>query len=102
MNPIGLLVTAIGLLVVGLVIAYKKSDTFRAIVQAAFRAAASVVLAAVSGILSAFEKLFSAASHIPGIGGAMSSVAGASPTPAVTSTVSAPAWPRSRRRSAPR
>jgi hypothetical protein len=37
-NPIGLVVAAIALLVAGLIIAYKKSDTFRAIVQAAFRA----------------------------------------------------------------
>lgn len=32
-NPIGLVVTAIALLVAGLVLAYKKSDTFRAIVN---------------------------------------------------------------------
>lgn len=37
-NPIGLVITAIALLAAGLVLAYKKSDTFRAIVQAAFRA----------------------------------------------------------------
>lgn len=34
-NPIGLIITAITLLVAGLVLAYKKSDTFRAIVQKA-------------------------------------------------------------------
>ncbi|KAA1380523.1 phage tail tape measure protein [Aeromicrobium fastidiosum] len=32
-NPIGLLITAIGLVVAGFVLAYKKSDTFRGIVQ---------------------------------------------------------------------
>lgn len=37
-NPIGILVVAIGALVAGLIIAYKKSDTFRAIVNAAFGA----------------------------------------------------------------
>lgn len=41
-NPIGVVVTAIALLVAGLIIAYKKSDTFRAIVDKAF----SVVKAA--------------------------------------------------------
>lgn len=37
-NPIGLVVVAIGLLVAGLIIAYKKSETFRNIVNGAFRA----------------------------------------------------------------
>lgn len=37
-NPIGLIITALTLLVAGLVIAYKKSETFRAIVDAAFKA----------------------------------------------------------------
>mgnify|MGYP003508405610 CR=1 FL=1 len=37
-NPIGLVVTAIALLVGGLILAYKKSDTFKAIVDKAFRA----------------------------------------------------------------
>ncbi|GAA4853305.1 hypothetical protein GCM10023221_36560 [Luteimicrobium xylanilyticum] len=36
-NPIGLVITAIGLLVAGLVYAYQHSETFRKIVQAAFR-----------------------------------------------------------------
>lgn len=36
-NPIGLVITAITLLVAGLVLAYRRSDTFRAICQAAFR-----------------------------------------------------------------
>jgi phage-related minor tail protein len=39
-NPIGLVIAAIAGLVVGLVIAYKKSETFRAIVNGAFRAVA--------------------------------------------------------------
>lgn len=37
-NPIGLVVLAVAGLVAGLVIAYKKSETFRAIVDGAFRA----------------------------------------------------------------
>lgn len=40
MNPIGLVVLAIAALVVALVIAYKKSETFRKIVNAAFGAVA--------------------------------------------------------------
>jgi len=36
-NPIGLVIAAIALLVVGMVIAYKKSETFRAVVQAAMK-----------------------------------------------------------------
>lgn len=37
-NPIGLVIAAIAALVVGVIIAYKKSDTFRRIVDAALRA----------------------------------------------------------------
>jgi hypothetical protein len=37
-NPIGLIITAIALLVAGLVLAYKKSETFRRIVDAVGRA----------------------------------------------------------------
>jgi hypothetical protein len=37
MNPIGLVVTAIALLVAGIIIAYKRSETFRNIVQGAMR-----------------------------------------------------------------
>lgn len=37
-NPIGLVVTAVGLLIAGLVLAYRKSETFRNIVQAVGRA----------------------------------------------------------------
>ncbi|SET48121.1 NlpC/P60 family protein [Nonomuraea wenchangensis] len=37
-NPIGLIITAIGLLVAGLTYAYQNSETFRSIVDAAFKA----------------------------------------------------------------
>ena len=40
MNPIGLVITVVAALVVGLIVAYKKSDTFRNIVDTAFRAVA--------------------------------------------------------------
>lgn len=55
-NPIGLVVLAIAALIAGLVLAYKKSDTFREIVNAAFRSVASVATAAfdvVSGAIQA-------------------------------------------------
>lgn len=42
-NPIGLVVTAIGLLIAGLVLAYNKSETFRNIVQGAMRAVRAAV-----------------------------------------------------------
>lgn len=43
-NPIGLVVAAIALLVTGLVIAYKKSETFRNIVNGAFGAVKNVAV----------------------------------------------------------
>ena len=42
-NPIGLVITALMLLGAGLVLAYKKSDTFRRIVDGAFRGVKTVV-----------------------------------------------------------
>lgn len=58
-NPIGLIITALALLAVGLVVAYKKSDTFRAIVQAALHAVETAALA----VAHAFQALFTAASN---------------------------------------
>jgi hypothetical protein len=43
LNPIGLVVIAIAALVAGLVIAYQRSETFRAVVDAAFRGVQKVV-----------------------------------------------------------
>jgi Transglycosylase SLT domain len=43
-NPIGLVIAAIALLVAGIVIAYKKSETFRKIVDAAFRGVVAAAL----------------------------------------------------------
>ncbi|MEV4383947.1 NlpC/P60 family protein, partial [Streptosporangium sp. NPDC049644] len=42
-NPIGLIITAIGLLVAGLTYAYQQSETFRQIVDAAFQAVGQAV-----------------------------------------------------------
>ena len=53
-NPIGLVIAAIAALAVGLVIAYKKSETFRNIVNAVMRAARAAVMwvvGAVSGLV---------------------------------------------------
>jgi phage-related protein len=49
-NPIGLIITALVLLVGGLVYAYKHSETFRNIVNGAFKAVLGVVQAVVSWI----------------------------------------------------
>jgi hypothetical protein len=49
-NPVGLVIAAIVILVGLFVLAYKKSDTFRAIVQAAMRAAAAAVKWVVAAI----------------------------------------------------
>jgi hypothetical protein len=52
-NPIGLVITGLTLLGVGLVVAYQKSATFRAVVQGAF-AAVKVVVSAVASFISAY------------------------------------------------
>jgi hypothetical protein len=69
-NPIGLVVVAIGALVVGMVIAYKKSATFRAIVQGAFHgikaAAVTVAHFFTRDIPAAFGKVKDAASNALG------------------------------------
>lgn len=55
-NPIGLVVVAIALLAAGLVLAYKKSDTFRTVVDKAFSAVSSAGKALWEGVLKpAFE-----------------------------------------------
>jgi hypothetical protein len=56
-NPIGLVIIAVAALVAGLVIAYNKSETFRAIVTAAFAA----VRVAVDAVVGAFQSLLGAA-----------------------------------------
>jgi hypothetical protein len=53
-NPIGLVVLAIVALVAAVVIAYKRSDTFRAIVQAAFRGVAAAGRFMWEGLKAAF------------------------------------------------
>lgn len=73
LNPIGLVITAIALLVAGFIIAYKKSDTFRAIVQSAMRG----VVTAFNWVVTAGGKVWDFFKFIgPRIGGALKSVAG--------------------------
>lgn len=57
-NPIGLIIIAIAALAAGIVIAYKKSETFRDIVHAAL----ALVMDAVHALGSAFDALLGAAS----------------------------------------
>lgn len=68
-NPVGLVIAAVALLVTGLVIAYKKSDTFRAVVNAAFKATANFVLGAIGSIIDVFGSLFGVLSKLPGKAG---------------------------------
>lgn len=72
MNPIGLVITALLLLGTGLVLAYKKSATFRAIVQGAFKG----VQVAMGWVVSAGGKVWDFFKFIgPKIGGALKGVA---------------------------
>lgn len=59
-NPIGLLIAAIAALVVGLVVAYKKSETFRNIVNAAFAAIKKVVSTVLPAIKATIVTVFNA------------------------------------------
>lgn len=67
-NPIGLVIIAVAALAAGLIFAYKHSETFRNIVQGAFRAVAEAVLKTVDFVLSGLQKMFEIAGKIPGIG----------------------------------
>jgi hypothetical protein len=82
-NPIGLVVLAIAALVIGMVIAYKKSEKFRDIVNKVFHAIADVALWLWNNVLSkvfefwakeigvvmlVWSKLLGALSHVPGFG----------------------------------
>jgi len=53
-NPIGIIITLLVLLVGGLILAYKKSDTFRAIVQTAFKAVKAAATVMWTGLKAAF------------------------------------------------
>ncbi|WP_020385922.1 hypothetical protein [Kribbella catacumbae] len=57
-NPIGLVVTALVLLGTGLVVAYKKSETFRNIVNGAFNAVKNVAVGIFNWIKTNWQTLF--------------------------------------------
>ena len=59
-NPIGLVVAAIALLIGGLILAYKKSETFRKIVDAAFKAVLSVAKSTIGVLGDIFGTVFGA------------------------------------------
>lgn len=68
-NPVSLITIGLVLLGAALVTAYKKSQTFRNVTIAVFKAVANVVLGAVSIYIGAFEKLFGVLGHLPGSAG---------------------------------
>jgi hypothetical protein len=55
-NPIGLVIAAVAALVIGIIIAWKRSETFRTVVTGAFNAVRNSALTAVSFILGLFDK----------------------------------------------
>jgi hypothetical protein len=65
-NPIGLVVAAVALLVGGLILAYKNSETFRTIVQTTFRVVGQAAIAAVDLILRGLQLVAAAAGKLPG------------------------------------
>ena len=72
-NPVGLVIIAIAALVAGIIIAYKKSETFRDIVngalgaiKTAFLSMVDFSLAAVSKLLGGFQAMAAAAGKLPG------------------------------------
>lgn len=70
-NPIGLVIVGLVALGAALVVAYKKSSTFRAVVSGAFsgvRKAIGWVIGAVAGLMSGFSKMLRALSKVPGFG----------------------------------
>lgn len=70
-NPIGAIVTAVLLLGAAFVAAYKKSETFREVIQKAL----SAVIGALGKFVGAVATVFEAMSKIPGIGSKFDGVA---------------------------
>ncbi|MCW2763619.1 MAG: hypothetical protein JWR85_3820 [Marmoricola sp.] len=83
LNPIGAVVLAIAALAAGLVFAYKKSDTFRSVVDSAFKAVAKVatwlwngiyqpamkgIVTAIGWVITAMGKMLQAIGSIKGFG----------------------------------
>lgn len=61
-NPLGLVLVAVGLLTAGLVLAYQKSETFRDIVDGAFRTVAGTV----DWVITKFGEMVSVIAGLPG------------------------------------
>lgn len=70
LGPWGLVILGIVALGVALVTAYKKSETFRAVVNSVFKAVANVVLGFASTWIGAFESVFHVLGKLPGKAGA--------------------------------
>jgi len=68
-NPVSLVVIGLVALGAALIAAYKKSETFRNVTIAVFKAVATVVLGTVSVYIGAFQHLFEVLGHLPGRAG---------------------------------
>lgn len=76
-NPIALVVIAIAALVAGIVIAYQRSQTFRAILQGVWSTVSGAVRTAVTAITAAVASMTTFIAAVPGkVRGALATVAG--------------------------
>lgn len=101
-NPIGLVVVAIAALAAGIVIAYKKSETFRTVVQGAFsvvKTYANTVKAAIEGIVRVVKKaidmvgkLAGAAKKVKDLGGKLNPFGGPQLVGAVGALTTPPSY----------
>ena len=63
-NPIGLIIVGIALLVAGIILAYKHSDKFRAVVDAAFKAIKAAVLSVITFFTTLGPAIFRAVGNV--------------------------------------
>jgi len=70
LGPVGLIIAAIALVAAGLVLAYKKSETFRAVTRTVFKAVANTVATLVDHWLKGFQTMFEVMGKLPGKAGA--------------------------------
>lgn len=66
-NPIGLIVAALALMVAGVILAYKKSETFRTIVDTAFGAAKTAIGKVVDVVQDVVDKVGDVIAKVPGL-----------------------------------
>lgn len=69
-SPVGLVVAGLAAIAAAVVYAYKRSETFRTVVNAVFKAAANVVLSMASTWIGAFGSVFGILGKLPGKAGA--------------------------------